>query len=361
MLTKNKFATCSMKRWTVAAFLFFAFFFHADVNGQESHGENAVKTVSSSEFTITSSSTDQEIAEKVAFYQSEFGLSLNVKNITRTDSGEINGIKMVFSNAKGAKQAYNVFDAAPIEPIRIYVDISRNNKMSFGFGDSELDADSEGDDAQTLESTAEIKEEPPTYSEQKSSLWAAIPEIIGDDTISLIKQDRSIDYKKAYISLDGKEISAAEMELINPASIGSVNVMNSANNDRLVEKFGEKARNGVIAIETQVVLEELTSDQISKLPENFKLDATNGAFIIHKKTTDSDLKFYEKKLVEIGVTLETSSLERNSAGDISNLKLKLHDDLQQAKMSDWIVYRNANGIINIVVGRKNGKASVYSQ
>ncbi len=340
-------------------FIFYLFSFQTVLWAQDTTVENSNKKIdSASEFTITSTSTDEEISEKVAFYSNEYGLTLNVKKIIRTANGEISGIKMVFSNAKGAKQAYNVSDAEPIEPIRIFAKTNENNQIIFGFGDPEAELDAEDEVESNNNAAAAGGGE--RSADAKSNTVA--PQITSHaDEKSINQSNPIIDYEKAYILLDGKEISALEMELLDPATIGSTTKLNNVNNDNLVAQYGEKARYGVVLIESSITLQELTSDQINRLPENFKLDAYNGAFIIHKNTQNSDLKFYEKHLSRIGVTLEVSELERNASGYISNIKIKLHDDLKKVIMADWLIYKNANGIISIVVGRKNGKVSVYTQ
>jgi hypothetical protein len=183
----------------------------------------------------------------------------------------------------------------------------------------------------------------------------------GDDDISLIKRDKELDYTKAFIILNGKEISAADMEKIDPKTIGSISKMNNANNNRLVEKYGEKARNGVILIESLFILKPLTSAEIAALPTNFKLDAESGAFIIHKESQDSDIEFYKRLLAQIGVTLQTSAIERSAKGYIIAMKIKLADEIQNVRMTNWTPFKNANGIENIFVGRQNGKINISTR
>ncbi len=359
---KNLTKRCSWKNTAYfTLFIFYIFSFQTVLWAQETTVESSNKKISSaSEFIITSSSTDEDINKIVAFYDTEFGISLTIKKIVRNADEEITGIKMVLSNKKGAKQAYNVADEEPIEPVKIYA--KRDNAISlvFGFGDMEADVE-EADNIEIVEVSSDINAVEDAPQEDIKVVEASEFVSTAQDDITLIRLDRSLDYRKALILLNGYEISAIEMEGINPDNIESVSKSNSPNNDRLVAQFGEKARNGVIEIQTKVALQELNSFQIERLPANFKLDAQNGSFIIHKNSQASDLEFYKRKLAEIGLTLEIADLERNASGSISNLKLKLHDDHQNAKMTDWIVYKNANGIISIVVGRKNGKASVYSQ
>ena len=177
-----------------------------------------------------------------------------------------------------------------------------------------------------------------------------------NDNIVNIKESKEVDYKKAYISLNGKEISSSEMEKIKPRSIETVTTINGGINSKLAVKYGERAKNGVIIIETVGYKKAIPQKEIEEAGNNFKIDAENGGFTIHKRSQKSDFEFYQKHLNEIGVNAKISGIERNNAGFITAIKIKLVDKDKNHKISEnWTTSQNPNGIPDISLGRKNGK------
>jgi hypothetical protein len=71
----------------------------------------------------------------------------------------------------------------------------------------------------------------------------------------MIFDDKNIDYKKAVIIIDGKISNTKKMNKLNPNEIVSVSVQKIGNSqkhiDEMVQKYGEKALNGIIEIETK--------------------------------------------------------------------------------------------------------------
>lgn len=364
--TPSQKRTTRMYFFVLHAFIFFMMAFQNKVSAQDAVEKNVTKAmVTRTESMIKSTSTDKEIYDKVDFYKNEFELLLKFKKISRNINGEINALKITFSDEKGDKKSYNVSDSEPIVPFTIYVDKDENKEIIFGFGDasSSMLIEENIENQKLADAVVAVANEAALAKKAIEAMGEMTSGAAssGDDDISLIKRDKELDYTKAFISLDGKEIFAAELDKIDPKSIGSISKMNGKNNARLVEKYGARAQNGIILIESLFILKPLTSAEIEALPTNFKLDPENGAFIIHKLSQASDLEFYTKQLAQIDVTLQISGLERNSEGLITNLKLKLADEIQKVKMSDWTVFKNANGIANIFVGRKNGKINISAR
>ena len=347
--------------------LFFCFLlFQIAANAQNPSDANFTKgSVTGTEWMIKSTTTDQELDEYVNAVNNDFALKLKFKKVARNENNEINTIKIVLSDDKGTKRVYSVSEEEPIEPFTIFVRSQERNVIDFYFGDARsillvqenLKNQRHADSIVALENKeGQIKSESAT-----SEKSATATSLSGTDDISLIKQDKELDYTKAFISLNGKEISAVELDKIDPKTVGSVRKVNSLNNDNLIRQYGERARNGLILIETMYILKPLTSSEIAALPQNFKLEVENGAFIIDKNSQDSDIEFYRKQLAQIGVTLETENLERRAEGSIININIKLHDDTNNVVMKNWIPFKNANGINNIYVGRKNGKVTVATR
>ncbi|MFM7896975.1 MAG: M56 family metallopeptidase, partial [Flavobacterium sp.] len=69
-----------------------------------------------------------------------------------------------------------------------------------------------------------------------------------ENLIEEIKEDEKIDYKKSLIIFDGKEISSAELDRIDPKNISSMSSISGSK--YTIKKYGEKASNGVIEIES---------------------------------------------------------------------------------------------------------------
>jgi hypothetical protein len=174
------------------------------------------------------------------------------------------------------------------------------------------------------------------------------------DNIALLKENKDIDYKKAFISLDGKEISSSEMEKVKPRSI-ETSVTFEKGNPKAILKYGEKARNGAIIIETRGYKAPKLQKKVEKAGTTFKLDPENGSFIIHKRSKRSNIEFYEKYLAEIGIKAEIEGIERNPKGFIMSIKFKLMDELLKTNMDEWQTFSNPKGIPDIIIGRKNGK------
>lgn len=178
------------------------------------------------------------------------------------------------------------------------------------------------------------------------------------DQIQLIVTDKKIDYKKALIYLNDKEISYKEMLKIDSENIRSVSKLNAKDNPKFIAKYGERGKNGVILIQKKS--NEYSDDSIDSSSLNLlQLGTENEGFIITKKSQKSDFEFYQKYLNQIGVNAKISGIERNTAGFITAIKIKLVDEKRNHKMSEnWITSKNPNGIPDISIGRKNGKLSL---
>jgi hypothetical protein len=74
------------------------------------------------------------------------------------------------------------------------------------------------------------------------------------NSIEMIKEDKNADYKKAVIIIDGKLSNLNELNKLNPGEINSSSIQKPSDakqKDVLVQKYGKKALNGVIEIETK--------------------------------------------------------------------------------------------------------------
>jgi hypothetical protein len=76
------------------------------------------------------------------------------------------------------------------------------------------------------------------------------------DNIKRIQENKNVDYKKAVIFIDGKLSDSQTLEKLDPEEIGSVGIQKTSNypqseQQAVIKKYGEKAQNGVITIETK--------------------------------------------------------------------------------------------------------------
>jgi len=76
------------------------------------------------------------------------------------------------------------------------------------------------------------------------------------DNIKRIREDKNVDFKKAIIIIDGKQSDSQVLNKLDPEEIAIVSVQKIANypqseKEAIIKKYGEKALNGVITIETK--------------------------------------------------------------------------------------------------------------
>jgi hypothetical protein len=179
-----------------------------------------------------------------------------------------------------------------------------------------------------------------------------------EDLVNNLIENHSIDYKKAYILINGKEATPEELAKLNPKKIETIVQLQAT--PQTITKFGARANNGAIIIETKSY----------KRPINFKVDnntrfeandSGNTGFLIHRKSQKHDLKFYTKTLKDMGIKLTYSDLKRNEQGEITSIKVELVDSKTSAKSSSSFSTTNGKGIPDVYVGRKNGELAVYGQ
>ena len=182
-----------------------------------------------------------------------------------------------------------------------------------------------------------------------------------EGNVTDIINNKDTDYKKAYIRINGKEAGPDEIEKLHPNKITTIIVMNG--NENLIRKFGPKAINGAIIIETKGYRSDFGPDEqpANKNPVFRLEDSGNTGFIIFKKSQKHDFKFYTEKLKDIGVKLKYSDIERNKEGEIISIKIELVDTKFGNKASE--VYPDTNGkpIPEIYVGRRNGDIVILAQ
>lgn len=145
------------------------------------------------------------------------------------------------------------------------------------------------------------------------------------DNITRIKEDKTVDYKKALILFNNKEINSNEIDKININSIATIITLSPT--DKTIKKYGKKASNGVIIIEDNKHNEIKHSETLSNNKDvDFKLNGENESFVITKKSSNDDLKFYQSILEKTGFIMTYSKIKRNNNGEITQIHLKLKKD-----------------------------------
>lgn len=181
-----------------------------------------------------------------------------------------------------------------------------------------------------------------------------------EDIISNLLESSTVDYKKAYILINGKQATPEELEKVNPKKVNITSV--TEGNELLIAKYGEKATNGVITVDLKGYESEISKMISSGVKDvtdrkNIIEDNDNVGYIIHKKTSKNDIKFYIKSLKDLGIEAKITNIERNEEKQITSISIELVDkksgDVQKAS------YTNDRGIMSIYVGRKDGKPVAY--
>lgn len=191
----------------------------------------------------------------------------------------------------------------------------------------------------------QLEERKKTREEIKSEYQISFETYSADDNIILIKENKNVNYKQALIILDGKEISSNELDKIKPTEISSINT--SAGNEYNIKKYGEKAKNGVIIIETNK--NSKPTVDTDKLPD-FKLK-DGESFTISKRSSDEDLDFYKQTLQKSDCKVRFSNIKRNNKKEITSITIVLEKNGTESKKK----INQTNAIDPIQIGVSNNK------
>jgi hypothetical protein len=171
-----------------------------------------------------------------------------------------------------------------------------------------------------------------------------------ENLIENIQEDEKVNYKKSLLIFDGKEISSAELDKINPKNISTVSSI--AGSKYTIEKYGEKAANGVIEIES-IEYNKINNpikikSELTKV--DFKLKNDNDGFIISKTSQNGDLEFYKTTLAKNNIKFEFSEIERNEKKQITSITIRLSEN---GKIETKVV-KTTSVIPKIFIGKRNG-------
>jgi len=283
MLHKNR--SKNKRQWKYALILplltAFVFTFNTKTIAQEKH--TSKKNHMKLEIVLDKNSTNDDLANLKEPFSKEFDIKLNFKGIKRNSDNEITAIKI---NAKGENTSASFENSGtePISPIRIAFD-SDSNSISIGNLTSKynkyiykIDGDKKGHknvwihkDEDGKHKTKVISEEHTIHfnsdDDEEHEIEITTDSEDGDKTknVFIIKTDGNKikkhkitkkgnlvflsedDGEPLYI-LDGKEIDKNEMEKIDSETIERMEVLKGS---KATEKYGKKAKGGVILITTK--------------------------------------------------------------------------------------------------------------
>ena len=148
-----------------------------------------------------------------------------------------------------------------------------------------------------------------------------------DENISRIKEDNSIDFKKALLLLNNKKITYEELDQIDSNSIKQI--ISLSGNEKIIQKYGQEAKDGVIIIntETPILVNETKNKEV-----DFKLENNNSGFIISKNSREEDLLFYKNTLEKSDIKFSYKNIKRNSKNEIVTISLYLQRGLENIEL-----------------------------
>lgn len=354
--------------------------------------------------------TDKQL-EDIKSKLNSSGIAMSIKKIKRNSEGHITDINLKFEDNNGKSSSYSVNDTDGIQPFVFKKDkdtfgiISVHNKHGerkiHSISNSKVIIHKSDDKTDTIhfKSNGNNKEyvffndddETIIVEEIDSAKIKRIvkgkPNIFfkskkGDDVkiikhsdVKIIKSDDddtiveySIDNTKPLIIVNGEKVDYDKFELLDSDLIKSMNVIkgNSA-----IQHYGGDAENGVIVIDMKdgnfwVDKDKQSSNKVIVNGGNtsaytFVYDEDEDiaeVSIINKNTSDAELEAHKKRLTEQGLKIKYSKKRRNKQGELTSIKITIENNEGDKSSA---VYKNSDGISNIMFGTRNGDVFVKSR
>jgi len=170
-----------------------------------------------------------------------------------------------------------------------------------------------------------------------------------DENISRIKDDKSVDFKKALLLLNNKKITYNELDQIDSNSIKQV--ISFSGNEKIIQKYGQEAKDGVIIIntETPILVNETKNEEV-----DFKLENNNSGFIISKNSREEDLLFYKNTLEKSDIKFSYKNIKRNKNNEIISITLYLEKGMENIETK----IKSEEPIARYFIGTENNKIIV---
>lgn len=110
------------------------------------------------------------------------------------------------------------------------------------------------DDADGFSENKKSKPTTKTYENTEYKVTSEFSEDVINNHIITVKDNKNVDSKKALLIYDGNEIKFEELDKISPKNIAFTSIMTA--NNKNIDKYGEKGKNGVIELKSKKYLEE---------------------------------------------------------------------------------------------------------
>lgn len=235
---------------------------------------------------INKDSNEKELNQEKMLFKQEFDADISFSDITRNAKGEIVTIKVTVKD-KDNQKTYPVYeitknkgDNRPINPFTVAIEkeegsdknlITFNDPVNISVlnGAPEIKADTiyinkkDVSAKQNNKSFSKLHANVPTNTSitervnQVNNSPLRIVEVKSEkklekDDLVKVLSDQGFDFNKAYLSVDGKEVTLEDLKtaVADVMALKSFSV-GTAPNEKGAEKYGSKAYNGFIVITTQ--------------------------------------------------------------------------------------------------------------
>lgn len=126
--------------------------------------------------------------------------------------------------------------------------------------------------------------------------------------------------------------------------------------EKLLEKYGPKARNGVFPIKTFGKKKIFSRNTKNVKGAFYKVDANNCGCIINKDSEEEDFDFCVAELKLLGLQLTISGVARNPEGFITDLKIDLFDKRRtETQSANSLSVKDEEGNPHVIFGCKEGQ------
>lgn len=217
----------------------------------------------------------------------------------------------------------------------------------------------------------EITTKPETVKSEKEAVYAvAVAEYSENDSynhIDKIKQNKLVDAKKALLLLNGKEISYKDLDKIDEKTISS---SGNSGAKHAVKKYGDKAKNGVIFINTKEydmennpllkeMYEKVENEKNAQIKEentnksgwgiSYHVGEPNAEKLIEDVTKSSSVDYKKAILILNGKAIDSKELNSINMTSIGKIEAKVANPELISQYGE----RAKNGVVFINYKDKN--------
>lgn len=263
-------------------------------------------------FTILKTTTLEDLEKIKRIFKNEYQVTISFSDISRNDENEITTISIVMNSEK-SNANFSVENESPITPIIISYDY-KNEKMGIGQSGSK----NVWFKSRKGKKGATIFEIDSDDEDQDDHIF-----IQSNDEKTIFNFDNNSNADPLFI-IDGKEASKKEVKKLKSKNIKTINV---SKGDKAFEKYGKKAKDGVIDIITKKDTNKKTGfkvkkaknkypSSLSRKKDNVQLYTKDGVLFVDKNKIKPLILINGKKITE----KELHTFKTNSMATIDVLK-----------------------------------------